>query len=188
MTRRTCFYYACWLSPPSESSPNFKGRAYASAPCAPGRHALVLCLAAAVAPEGAPQRVDHVGLLPRKEPILRRAAEMAVGGGGLVDRPLQVERLDDPGGPEIEQLAQRRRQLLVRAPRRCRKCRSESRPARPRRSRTRPGFRTWSRGPPRPRSWPRGAPCSRPSDRPCSGPCPRMRRRHDVRSRRRCRR
>ena len=138
--------------------------------------------------EGVAQRVDHIGLLPGKEPVMRHAAEMAIGGGGLVNRPLQVERLDDSGGPEIEQLAQRRRQLLCRAPRPCRKCRSESKPARPRRSRTPPGFRTCAQGPPRPRSWPRSAPCSRPSDRPCSDPCPRTRRRHDVHSRRRYRR
>src|SRR3984893_2901614 len=96
------------------SSPNFKGRAYASAPRARDWHPMVLLLAAAVAPECAAQRVDHIGLLPRKEPVVRHAAEMAVGGGGLIDRPLQPERLDDPGGPEIKQLAQRRRQFLVR--------------------------------------------------------------------------
>jgi len=38
---------------------------------------MAFCLADAVAPEGVAQRVDHVGLLPRKEPIVRHAAEMA---------------------------------------------------------------------------------------------------------------
>src|SRR5580692_1631077 len=38
---------------------------------------------------------------------------MPVGGGWLIDWALQIQRLDDSGGPEIEQLAQGRREFVL---------------------------------------------------------------------------
>ena len=49
------------------------------------------------------QRVDAVGPLPGE--VLVLAAEVAVGGGLLVDRPVQVEVAAERAGPEVEDLA-----------------------------------------------------------------------------------
>src|SRR5262249_58868298 len=46
-----------------------------------------------------PQILDAVRPLPRELGL--GASEVAVGGGLLVDRPAQIEILDDPGGREI---------------------------------------------------------------------------------------
>src|SRR3712207_2353796 len=51
---------------------------------------------------GRAQRVRLVRLLPAELRLV--AAEVAVGGGLLVDRPQQVEHLDDPLGPQVEML------------------------------------------------------------------------------------
>src|SRR5579875_2614231 len=64
--------------------------------------------------EGALERRGHVSLLPREQAGLRFAAEMAIGRGGAVDGPAQIQLLNDPGWPQIEQLAQRAGQFGVR--------------------------------------------------------------------------
>ena len=69
--------------------------------------------AAAVEAEGVAQRLGHIDALPREQSVVRIAAEMPVGGGRLIDRTLQVERLDDAGGAEIEQLAQGRGEFVL---------------------------------------------------------------------------
>src|SRR5207248_10587430 len=46
------------------------------------------------------------------EPVLVGPAEMAVGAGGLVDGPPQVEVVDDRSRPEVEELLDERLQLL----------------------------------------------------------------------------
>src|SRR5947207_14290001 len=50
--------------------------------------------------EGCAEGVGAVGLFPGEA----LAPEVAVRGGLLVDRPAQVEVLDDGGGPEVEHL------------------------------------------------------------------------------------
>ena len=56
-------------------------------------------------PGGRPQRVGPVGALPGEVVVL--AAEVAVGGGLLEDRPAQVEVADDGARPQVELLAGR---------------------------------------------------------------------------------
>src|SRR5436190_24352461 len=58
--------------------------------------------------DGAPERVDAIGGLPRE--LL--AAEVAVGGRLLVERARQIEVADDRRRPEIEQLPDRGPELL----------------------------------------------------------------------------
>ena len=53
------------------------------------------------------QRVGPVGALPGEVRVL--AAEVAVGGGLLVDRPVQVELLAERAGAEVEVLVRRAR-------------------------------------------------------------------------------
>src|SRR4051812_39808859 len=55
--------------------------------------------------EDGPQVVDLVGALPGEVPVLGGAAEVAVGGGALEDRPAQVEVAQDGGGAQVEHLA-----------------------------------------------------------------------------------
>src|SRR5215813_3290574 len=57
------------------------------------------------------QRVYLVEALPGGVDV--GAAEVPVGGGGLVDRAPQLQRLDDAGGPEVEVLADQPHQRLV---------------------------------------------------------------------------
>ena len=64
-------------------------------------------LAGTVRAEGAPQGIKHVDALPGKQAVARNASEMAVRGSRFINRPLQVERLDNGGWTEIEQLTQR---------------------------------------------------------------------------------
>ena len=54
-------------------------------------------------PAAVAQRVDAVGPLPGE--VLVVAAEVAVGGGRLVDRPVQVEVAAERAGTEVEDLA-----------------------------------------------------------------------------------
>src|SRR6202011_5077847 len=49
------------------------------------------------------ERLDPVGLLPGE--IGQLAAEVAVGGGLAVDRPLEVQVPDDRGRAQVEDLA-----------------------------------------------------------------------------------
>ena len=51
-------------------------------------------------PSRLPQRVGLVGALPGRVDIF--AAEVAVGGGGLVDRPAQPQIADDRARPQVE--------------------------------------------------------------------------------------
>src|SRR3954453_15180141 len=44
----------------------------------------------------------EINLLPVELPALGLAAEMAITGGRTIDRPLQLQRLDDPLGRQIE--------------------------------------------------------------------------------------
>src|SRR5688572_32283880 len=53
--------------------------------------------------EGTLQVVDLGGLLPAQ--LLVAPAEVAVGGGALVDRPAQLEVAQDGGRAEVEHLA-----------------------------------------------------------------------------------
>src|ERR1700744_4358043 len=56
----------------------------------------------------------EIGLLPREAAVLfRRAAEMAVGGGTLINRPVQLQRAADVGRRQAEQLRQDLFQLLL---------------------------------------------------------------------------
>ena len=55
-------------------------------------------LTAAVEAERVAQGLGHVGPLPREQSVVGVAAEMAVGGGRLINRPLQIERLIIPAG------------------------------------------------------------------------------------------
>src|SRR6185295_1565887 len=57
------------------------------------------------------ERCRLVGMLPGKFRLV--AAEMAVGGGLEVDRPQQVERLDDALRPQVEVLFDELRDLVV---------------------------------------------------------------------------
>ena len=132
------------------------------------------------------KRVSLVGALPSE--LRLGAAEVAERRGLAVDRPAQVEGLDDALRRQLEVRADDLAQLVVgqlaRAggvdqdrhrlgdANRVRELHHAlARPARPRR-----------------RSSRRSAPCSRPSGRPSSDPCPRTRRRRAAPRRRRCRR
>ena len=133
-----------------------------------------------------PADVGLVGLLPGEVVVL--AAEVAVGGGLLVDRAVQVEVVAERAGAQVE--VRETSSAISRRGRssRCRRSRpSPRRGGRPR-SRRPPAPRSARRARRRPRSWPRSAPRRRPSGRPWRGPCPRRRRRRGGPSRRRCRR
>src|SRR5262249_51337878 len=55
----------------------------------------------------ASDRGREVGFLPREAAIFfGRAAEVAIGGGALVDRPIELERPPDVGRGETEELGQ----------------------------------------------------------------------------------
>ena len=135
---------------------------------------------------GLAQRVGLVRLLPGEVVVL--AAEVAVGRGLLVDRPVQVEVLAERARTQVEG-APPPAARSARA--RCARCRTSPpspTPGAPRRSRRPPAPRSCRPGRPRPRSWPRSAPRRRPSGPPSTGPCPRRRRRRGGPCRRRCRR
>ncbi len=117
-----------------------------------------------------------------------RAAEMAVGRGAAIDRPVELERAADVGRRQREDLAAGPSRACARRPCRCRACRPGATSDRRRRSRRRPGWCSARRGRRPPRSWRGSAPHRRPSGRPWSDPCRRTRRRRAGRSRRRCRR
>src|SRR3569833_2207181 len=56
----------------------------------------------------------EVGLLPREAAVLLRlAAEMAVGGGAAIDRPVELQRAPDVGRRQAEQLGQDLLELLL---------------------------------------------------------------------------
>src|SRR6478672_9764415 len=56
----------------------------------------------------------EVGLLPREAAVLfRLTAEMAVGGGAAIDRPVELERAPDIGRRQAEQLRQDLLELLL---------------------------------------------------------------------------
>ena len=61
--------------------------------------------------DGCPQIVDPVELLPRQVEI--RAAEMPVGRRRQVNRPAQIELLDDRQGPQIKGFEHRPGEHLV---------------------------------------------------------------------------
>ena len=135
---------------------------------------------------GGAQRCGLVGALPREVVVV--AAEVAVGGGLLVDRTPQVEIAQDRRRAQVEVLADEPLDDGRCRPSRCPRSRPSRRPGAPRRWRRRPGARSARRGRRRRRSWRRSGPRRRRSGRPCSGPCPRRRRRRAERRRRRCRR
>src|SRR6476620_2734168 len=56
----------------------------------------------------------EINLLPIELPALGLAAEMAIAGGRTVDRPLQLQRLDDPFGREIEHVLHHLLQRIIR--------------------------------------------------------------------------
>src|SRR5438105_1284851 len=57
--------------------------------------------------DGALQRVGEVGALPGEAAVaVRLAAEMAVGSGAPVDRPVELQRAADVGRRQTEQLGQ----------------------------------------------------------------------------------
>src|SRR6266852_7532262 len=62
---------------------------------------------------GSLQRFDLIGPFPSEQPALRRAAEMAVCRGWLIDWSLEVERLDNRGRAQIEVFTHDRAQALV---------------------------------------------------------------------------
>ena len=62
-------------------------------------------------PDGPAQRLGLVGLLPGEG--VQFAAEVAVAGRLAVDRPAQVERLDDAARRQLEVLADQLGDLLV---------------------------------------------------------------------------
>ena len=142
--------------------------------------------AATSTPAGPGQRLRPVRLLPGE--LREPAAEVAERRGGLVDRPAQVQRLDDALGRQREVLADEGDDACPRGACPCRTSRRAPRPGPRRRSRKPAGSAPARRGPPRRCSWRRSAPCRRPSGRPSSDPCPRTRRRRAGRCRRRCRR
>src|SRR6266700_2489426 len=56
---------------------------------------------------GAAQLVDEIGSLPGKAAIgLRRAAEMAVGAGSRIDRPVEAEMLANAARRQVHHLAE----------------------------------------------------------------------------------
>src|SRR6185437_7604416 len=56
----------------------------------------------------AAQRVGEVGLLPREAAVgVGRAAEMAVGRGARIDRPVELEVLADAARREVHHVAER---------------------------------------------------------------------------------
>src|SRR5437763_15791570 len=63
--------------------------------------------------ESALQRIDEIELLPREAAIgLRLAAEMAVGRGAHVDRPVEAEMGAGAARREIEELLPEARKLV----------------------------------------------------------------------------
>src|SRR5690606_2223992 len=57
---------------------------------------------------GLPDRLDQVGLLPGEGTVAARlSAEVAIGRGARVDRPVQVEVLADASRRQVHDLAQR---------------------------------------------------------------------------------
>src|SRR3984893_4849840 len=56
---------------------------------------------------GAAQLVDEIGTFPGKAAIgLRRAAEMAVGAGSCINRPVEAEMLADAAGRQVHHLVE----------------------------------------------------------------------------------
>ena len=123
------------------------------------------------------QDVGLVRRLPREVVVL--AAEVAVGGGLLVDRPVQPQVLAERARAQVEVLVDQRLDPARGRPSRSRTSRPSPTPGARRRSRTRPGPRRGRPGPRRRRSSPRGAPRTPRCGRPSTGPCPRTRRRRD---------
>src|SRR5579875_2733450 len=60
-----------------------------------------------------PELIGHIGLFPRKQAVFRRPAEMAIGRGRLIDRPLELQRADNSGGPEVKQFPQGGRESVI---------------------------------------------------------------------------
>ena len=118
---------------------------------------------------GLAEAVGVVGALPGEVGV--RAAEVPVRRGLLVDRPAQVEPLDDRRRAQVEVLLDEARELERVDLARCRRSRPSPTPGGQRRSRTRPAPRTASRRRTPRRSWPRDAPRTPRSGRPSSGPC-----------------
>src|ERR1700722_13520749 len=59
------------------------------------------------------ERVGEIGALPGKTAVFfGGAAEMAVGGGALIDRSIELERTSDIGRPQRENLLQRLGELF----------------------------------------------------------------------------
>ena len=120
-------------------------------------------------PDRGAERLDLVGALPGRVDV--GAAEVAEGGGRLVDRAAQIERLDDARRAQVEVLADQLRRAARWRPCRCRRSRRRSRAGGRRRWRRRSGSRSGRPGRRRRCSWRRSARRRRRSDRPWSGPC-----------------
>ena len=169
-------------APPTGLGDQPRRRAARSTACAGARRRV----GSLAEPGGLAQRLGAVGPLPGEVVVV--AAEVAVGGGLLEDRPVQAQLLAEGARAQVEVLVDQ----APRSPRarssRCRTSRPSPRPGGRRRSRRRPGPRSGRRGRRRRRSWPPSGPRRRPSGRPSTGPCPRTRRRRGGPCRRRCRR
>src|SRR3546814_3462716 len=64
--------------------------------------------------KGCLQLVDEIGLLPRETAVrIRVTAEMAVGGGAGIDRPVQLQMRADAARRQVHGLADRVRDVLV---------------------------------------------------------------------------
>ena len=135
-------------------------------------------------PGGLAQGVGLAGLLPGEVVVL--AAEVAVGGGLLVDRPVQVQLLAEGARTQVEVLVDQLGDAWPSTPSRCRRSRPSPTPGAPRRWRRPPAPRSGRPGRRPPRSWPPSGRRTRRSGPPSTGPCRRRRRRRGGRRRRRC--